>query len=84
MPEAGTGSAETLRISAAGAAGGEANRLGAGLSVDRGVPEVGHNGGEYRVSGTVFCLEELGVQGSDGTRGRRISGVGTGTAGGGE
>jgi hypothetical protein len=47
VPEAGFGSAETVRVSAGGTAGREANRVGSGDGSDRGMSQIADDRGEY-------------------------------------
>lgn len=83
MPEAGLGNAQALRISAAGTARRQAHRVGARSGVNGGVSEIADDGGECRAAGEIRSGARLGVQGSDGSRGRCIRGAGTRTASGG-
>jgi len=65
VPEAGSGSAETVRVSVAGTTWREAHRVGARTGVDGGMPELTSDGGEYRAAGAIFRVEKLGVERSN-------------------
>jgi len=66
VPEAGTGSAETVRVSTRGTAGREENRVGSGDGVDGGMSQIADDRGEYRTAREILCGVLVGIEGSDG------------------
>jgi len=86
LPEAGPGSAETLRIPAGVAARTAANCVGAGSDSVGGMSQVVGDRGEHRAAGEILrdaCFGD-GMDGSDGARSGCIPGVRSRAKGGGE
>src|SRR5436190_8414897 len=86
LPEAGSGSATAIRVSAGNAEWSEANRVGARPSDRRAVSQIFGQRREHRAAGEVFRAEGVRVQRmvrSDGARGGCIPDAGSRTKDGG-
>src|SRR5438105_12504528 len=84
MPEAGPGSAQTVRVLTRRATRRETYRVGSRAGISRRVPEVPGDCGKHRVAGEVRRFQELGMERSNGTRSRSVSDSGTRAAVGGD